>query len=106
MREEMTRVGFVELATEQKVDAALGGARPGMALALQQGAHVDNRYTVFAGQDEEATAKARTCFAPYPPSSPSMAVLKDGTLAAMVERSQIEGTSPQVVAARVLAAVR
>lgn len=125
MREEMTRVGFVELTTEQEVEAALPGAggttvvfvnsmcgcaggtaRPGMALALQQGAQVDNLYTVFAGQDKEATAKARTYFAPYPPSSPSIAILKDGKLAAMIERSQIEGGSPQAVAAKVLEAVK
>jgi len=125
MRTEMTRMGFAELTTPQEVEAALpaatgttvvfvnsmcgcagGIARPGMALALQQGARVDNLYTVFAGQDKEATEKARTFFAPYPPSSPSIAILKDGKLVKMVERSQIEGSSPQAVAAKVLEAVR
>ncbi|HWI53119.1 MAG TPA: BrxA/BrxB family bacilliredoxin [Symbiobacteriaceae bacterium] len=125
MRAEMTRIGFTELTTPQEVEAALpaakgttvvfvnsmcgcagGIARPGMALALQQGAKVDNLYTVFAGQDKEATEKARTFFAPYPPSSPSIAILKDGQLVKLVERSQIEGSSPQAVAAKVLEAVR
>jgi putative YphP/YqiW family bacilliredoxin len=125
MRDEMTRMGFVELTTAAEVAAALpaaagttvvfvnsvcgcagGTARPGMALALQQGAGVDNLYTVFAGQDKEATANARTYFAPYPPSSPSIAILKDGRIAGMVERSQIEGTSPQAVAAKILAALQ
>ncbi|HWI61332.1 MAG TPA: BrxA/BrxB family bacilliredoxin [Symbiobacteriaceae bacterium] len=125
MREEMTRIGFTELKTVEEVEGALpaakgttvvfvnsmcgcagGIARPGMALALRQGAQVDNLFTVFAGQDKEATEKARTYFAPYPPSSPSIAILKDGKLVSMVERSQIEGSSPQAVAERVAAAVR
>lgn len=125
MRDELTRIGFTELTTPAEVEAALpaakgttvvfvnsmcgcagGIARPGMALALRQGAQVDNLFTVFAGQDKEATEKARTYFAPYPPSSPSIAILKDGKLAGMVERSAIEGSSPQAVAERVLAAVK
>lgn len=120
MREEMTRIGFQELTTPDEVAATLPGAtgtavvfvnsmcgcaggiaRPGMGLALQQGAHADHLYTVFAGQDKEATAAARTHFAPYPPSSPSIAILKDGKIVTMIERSQIEGSSPQAVAAKV-----
>lgn len=124
MREEMTRIGFTELKTPEEVEQAVpaakgttvvfvnsmcgcagGIARPGMALALQHGAKVDNLYTVFAGQDKEATEKARSYFAPFPPSSPSIAILKDGKLVTMVERSQIEGSSPQAVAAKVVQAV-
>lgn len=124
MRRELTQVGFKELATPDEVDAALpaargtavvfvnsmcgcagGIARPGMAMALQQGARPDHLYTVFAGQDKEATAKARTYFEPYPPSSPSIAILKDGKITSMVERSQIEGSSPGAVAAKVAEAV-
>jgi putative YphP/YqiW family bacilliredoxin len=99
MRDELTRVGFQELTTAREVEGALpaavgttvvfvnsmcgcagGIARPGMALALQHGAKVDNLYTVFAGQDKEATEKARSYFAPFPPSSPSIAIMKDGKL--------------------------
>lgn len=125
MRDEMTRMGFAELTSGQEAAAALSGAvgttvvfvnsmcgcaggiaRPGMALALQHGAQADHLYTVFAGQDKEATEKARTFFAPYPPSSPSVAILKDGRIVSMVERSQIEGSSPQAVAARIIQAVK
>lgn len=124
MRDEMTRVGFQELTTAPEVEGALPGAagtavvfvnsmcgcaggiaRPGMALALQTGAKADHLYTVFAGQDKEATEKARSYFAPYPPSSPSIAVLKDGKLVTLIERSQIEGSSPQAVAAKVTSAL-
>ncbi|HYG58375.1 MAG TPA: BrxA/BrxB family bacilliredoxin [Symbiobacteriaceae bacterium] len=124
MRRELTSIGFQELSTAEAVDAALttapgtavvfvnsmcgcagGIARPGMALALQQGARPDHLFTVFAGQDKEATAQARTYFAPYPPSSPSIAVLRDGKIVTMVERSQIEGSSPGAVAAKVAEAL-
>lgn len=125
MREEMTRIGFAELKTPDEVEKALPGAkgttvvfvnsmcgcaggiaRPGMALALQNGIKADNLYTVFAGQDKEATEKARSYFAPYPPSSPSIAILKDGKIVSMIERSQIEGSSPGAVAAKVVAATQ
>lgn len=124
MREELTRIGFQELKTPEEVMEKLpnakgvtllainsvcgcagGIARPGVALALQQGLKVDNLYTVFAGQDKEATAAARSLFPEYPPSSPSFAVLKDGKIVTMVHRHQIEGTSPQAVAARIAEAV-
>lgn len=124
MREELTRIGFQELKTPEEVMEKLpnakgvtllainsvcgcagGIARPGVTLALQQGLKVDNLYTVFAGQDKEATAAARSLFPEYPPSSPSFAVLKDGKIVTMVHRHQIEGTSPQAVAARIAEAV-
>lgn len=120
MREELTRLGFQELKSPDEVDAALpaakgtaivfvnsmcgcagGIARPGAALALQEGVKADHLYTVFAGQDKEATAQARSLFGENPPSSPSVAVMKDGQIFGMVHRSQIEGSSPQAVAQRI-----
>lgn len=125
MRQELTRIGFAELKSADEVATALpsaqgttllainsvcgcagGIARPGVAMALEQGVKVDHLYTVFAGQDKEATAAARSLFAEYPPSSPSFAVLKDGKIVTMVHRHQIEGSSPQAVAARIADAVK
>lgn len=126
MRKELTNVGFQELKTAQEVESALpdakgtsivfvnsvcgcagGIARPGVALALQNGIAADHLYTVFAGQDKDATNKARELFgAQYPPSSPSVAVLKDGKVVTMIHRHMIEGSSPQAVAAKVAEAVR
>src|SRR6267378_5691407 len=110
MREELTRLGVEELRTPEEVDATLqnakgtvmvvvnsicgcaaGRARPGVALALQHEARPDKVVTVFAGADIEATEKARTYFTGYPPSSPSIGLLKDGQLVYMMERYQIEG---------------
>ncbi len=124
MRQELTRVGFQELRTPEEVEQALPGARgvtvvfvnsvcgcaggvarPAAAMALAQGLKADHLYTVFAGQDKEATAKARTYFEPYPPSSPSIAILKDGKIHSMIERSQIEGNIPQAVASKLVEAV-
>lgn len=124
MRQELTKVGFQELRTPDEVEAKLpaakgttlvfvnsvcgcagGIARPGAAMALTKQPKVDNLFTVFAGQDKEATAKAREYFAPYPPSSPSMAIMKDGQIVTMIERRQIEGRDPYAVAADVLAAL-
>lgn len=124
MREELTRLGFQELKSPEEVDASLpaakgtsvvfvnsmcgcagGIARPGAALALQQGTKADHLFTVFAGQDKEATAQARSLFGENPPSSPSVAVMKDGQIFGMVHRSQIEGSSPQAVAAKIQALV-
>jgi putative YphP/YqiW family bacilliredoxin len=117
MRDELTRIGFEELRTPDAVDAAVeqsgttlivvnsicgcaaGKARPGIARALQQGPKPDHLGTVFAGGDVEATARAREHFAPYPPSSPSVALLKDGKLVYMMERRQIEGQSAEMIAA-------
>lgn len=110
MRQELTRLGVEELRTPEAVDATLqnstgtvmvivnsvcgcaaGKARPGVALALQHQARPDKVVTVFAGGDIEATEKARGYFTGYPPSSPSIALLKDGQLVYMLERRQIEG---------------
>ena len=95
MRDELTSLGIKELTTPEEVEEVLpakgttlvvvnsvcgcaGQARPGVAIALENQVKPDHLYTVFAGQDKEATAKAREYFAPYPPSSPSIALLKDG----------------------------
>lgn len=112
MRDELTRNGFTELRTPEEVEQAFadmkgtalvvvnsvcgcaaGLARPGVAHSLKNEVKPDQLYTVFAGQDKEATAKAREYFTGYPPSSPSFALLKDGKLVAMVERHQIENNS-------------
>jgi putative YphP/YqiW family bacilliredoxin len=110
MRAELTRIGFKELRTPAEVDGALGNskgtvlvvvnsicgcaagkARPAIAMALGQGAKPDMLTTVFAGQDTEATIRARDYFAGYPPSSPSIALLRDGKVVFMLERRDIEG---------------
>ena len=117
MREELTRLGFEELRTPEDVDQTLqntkgtvmvvvnsvcgcaaGKARPGIALALQHEARPDKAVTVFAGADIEATEKARSYFTGYRPSSPSIALLKDGKLVYMLERHQIEGKGPMQIA--------
>lgn len=121
MREELTRVGAQELRTPDQVDAAAreagttmivvnsvcgcaaGKARPGIAIALQNARVPDRVATVFAGADIDATARARELMAPYPPSSPSVAILKDGKLVFMMERREIE-TRDAVAIARHLAA--
>jgi len=109
MREELTRIGVAELKTPEDVDktvnsegtvmvvvnsicgCAAGKARPGIAQALQHSVRPDKVATVFAGADIEATEKARSYFTGYEPSSPSIALLKDGKLVWMLERRQIEG---------------
>jgi putative YphP/YqiW family bacilliredoxin len=116
MREELARLGFEDLRTPEAVDAAVkhagttmvvvnsvcgcaaGKARPGIALALRQGKRPDRLATVFAGADVEATETARGHFAPYPPSSPSIALLKDGKLVYMMERRDIEGRTSVMIA--------
>src|SRR4026209_2606807 len=121
MREELTRLGFEELRTENDVDRTLQGnegtvmvvvnsicgcaagkARPGIALALQHETRPDKVATVFAGADIEATEKARSYFTGYPPSSPSIAILKDGKLVYMMERRQIEGRDASQVAGELI----
>jgi putative YphP/YqiW family bacilliredoxin len=77
---------------------AAGKARPGVALALEHNPRPDKVATVFAGGDIEATERARSYFTGYPPSSPSIALLKDGELVYMMERRQIEGQMPQQIA--------
>lgn len=123
MREEMTRMGARELTTGPEVDAALGdargttlvfvnsvcgcaagNARPALALALRHAVRPGQVVTVFAGQDLEATARARQFFSDYQPSSPSMALLRDGEVVHFVHRHQIEGRSPQAIAADLTAA--
>jgi putative YphP/YqiW family bacilliredoxin len=117
MRDELVQVGVRELRTPEDVDAALGsakgttllvvnsvcgcaagGARPGVMLALQNARIPDHLTTVFAGQDRAATERARSHLKGYPPSSPSIALLKDGKVAAMLERHQIEGRHPLEIA--------
>ncbi|MBI2264165.1 MAG: BrxA/BrxB family bacilliredoxin [Armatimonadetes bacterium] len=117
MRDELTGLGIKELKTPEEVDEVLsvgkgtvlvvvnsvcgcaaGNARPAVAMALKHEAVPDTVVTVFAGQDLEATARARSYFEGYPPSSPSVALLKDGKMAAMVERQEIEGRSPREIA--------
>jgi putative YphP/YqiW family bacilliredoxin len=118
MRDELTRLGFEELRTPELVDEAVkrpgttlivvnsicgcaaGKARPGIALALRDGVRPDHLGTVFAGGDLDATARAREYFAPYPPSSPSVALMKDGKLVYMMERRDIEGNPADVIARR------
>lgn len=123
MREELTRHGIQELRTPEEVTKALGSfkgtamvvvnsvcgcaagqCRPGVAKALEHDIVPDHLYTVFAGQDKEATAAAREYFAPYPPSSPSIALLKDGELVHFIERHQIENRSAEEIAADLTAA--
>lgn len=117
MREELTRLGAEELKTVEDVDRTLGEskgtlmvvvnsicgcaagkARPGIARALQHDVRPDRIATVFAGADIEATEKARSYFTGYQPSSPSIALLKDGQLVYMMERRQIEGRGPEQIA--------
>ena len=117
MREDLTRLGFEELRTPEAVDAtvpeskgtlmvvvnsicgcAAGKARPGIALALQHETRPDKVATVFAGADIEATEKARGYFTGFPPSSPSIALMKEGKLVYMMQRHQIEGRGPREIA--------
>ena len=117
MRDEVTRLGVKELRTPADVDAALkqpgtalvfvnsvcgcaaGGARPGLRMALERaGKKPTAMYTVFAGMEKDATQTARNYFAPYRPSSPQIALLKDGKLVTMIQRHDIEGTQPGAVA--------
>lgn len=114
-RQEITASGFKELKTPEEVDEALtkkgttlvminsvcgcagGIARPAAAHSLHYDKRPEHLVTVFAGQDKEATEKARTYFTGYPPSSPSFALLKDGKILTMVERHDIEGYEPMEV---------
>ena len=119
MREELTELGVEELKTPEDVDRAMkeynegtmlmvinsvcgcaaGNARPGVKLALDQVEEKpDHLVTVFAGQDKEATARAREYFSEYPPSSPSFAFFVDGEIKAMIPRHRIEGRTKEQVA--------
>ncbi|MBM7693227.1 putative YphP/YqiW family bacilliredoxin [Peribacillus deserti] len=114
-RQEITAAGYSELKTPEEVEAAFnekgttlvmvnsvcgcagGIARPAAAHSIHFDKRPDHLVTVFAGQDKEATEKARSFFTGYPPSSPSFALLKDGKLLTMVERHEIEGHEPMSV---------
>jgi putative YphP/YqiW family bacilliredoxin len=116
MREELTTLGFEELFEEGDVDTALAkegttlvvvnsicgcaaaNARPGVRMSLGQDKTPDNLYTVFAGVDREATDAARAKMIPFPPSSPSIALFKDGELVHMIERHHIEGRPAEMIA--------
>jgi putative YphP/YqiW family bacilliredoxin len=119
MREELTDLGVKELLTPEDVDAAMevakagstlivinsvcgcaaGNARPGVKIALDNSAKRPDRiFTVFAGQEKEATARAREYFSEFPPSSPSFAFFKDGEIKAMIPRHRVEGRSAMDVA--------
>jgi putative YphP/YqiW family bacilliredoxin len=109
MREELTRMGVQELRTAEEVDGAVvnqpgttmvivnsicgcaaGRMRPAVRMALQNSVRPEKMFTVFAGQDTEATERARSYFSGYPPSSPSIALFRDGKLVYMMQRSDIE----------------
>jgi putative YphP/YqiW family bacilliredoxin len=117
MREDLTSVGFVALRTPEAVSelldkkqgtvlvmvnsvcgCAAGNARPAVKMTTQFSPKVDTFATVFAGQDIDATAKAREYMTPFPPSSPSIAVFKDGKLVHCIERHHIEGRSAEMIA--------
>ncbi len=122
MREELTSVGVKELTTADAVDQAVkapgtamvivnsicgcaaGRMRPAVRAALQNAAKPDNAYSVFAGQDTEATQRARSYFTGYPPSSPSIAILQDGNLVYMMQRRDIESREAPAIAADLKAA--
>jgi putative YphP/YqiW family bacilliredoxin len=118
MREELTSVGVQELRTAEEVDRALadhsgtamvvvnsicgcaaGRMRPAVRSALQHSARPEKTYSVFAGQDREATDRARSYFTGYPPSSPSVALLRDGKLVHILQRSDIEHREAADIAA-------
>jgi putative YphP/YqiW family bacilliredoxin len=117
MRAELTNNGFTELRTAEEVEQALsnsegtalvvvnsvcgcaaGSARPGILKSLSGNKKPVKLFTVFAGQDLEATQKAREFMVPYPPSSPAVALFKDGKIVHMVERHMIEGRTADMVA--------
>ena len=117
MKEDLTRAGFKELLNAGEVDetinnakgtllvvvnsvcgCAAGNMRPGVKLSLEGDAKPNSLTTVFAGVDKEATDQARKYFLPYPPSSPSVALFKDGKLVHFLERHHIEGGTAQMIA--------
>ena len=117
MRQDLTRLGVAEMRTPEEVDGTLKDApgttlvvvnsvcgcsarmaRPAVAMALQNAVTPDRSTTVFAGQDVEATARARSYFTGYPPSSPQIGLLKDGQIVFMLERWQIEGRHAEEIA--------
>jgi putative YphP/YqiW family bacilliredoxin len=123
MKEDLTKVGFSQLTTAEQVDntinnnseslllvvnsvcgCAAGNMRPGVKLSLDNEKVPGNLTTVFAGVDGEATAQARKYFLPYPPSSPSIALFKDGKLVHFLERHHIEGGTAQMISDNLKAA--
>ncbi|WP_300661223.1 BrxA/BrxB family bacilliredoxin [Fluviicola sp.] len=124
MKEDLTRVGFQQLVSASEVDAtipnstgvalvvvnsvcgcAAGNLRPGVKLSLDQdGKKPDQLLTVFAGVDTDATQQARKYFLPFPPSSPSVALFKDGKLVHFLERHNIEGVTAAMIAENLAAA--
>jgi len=125
MRQELTRLGIQETRTAEEVDAILGEksgtvmvvvnsvcgcaagmARPAVAMALDSEVLPDKMITVFAGNDREATARAREYFVGFRPSSPSIALMKDGQVVKMLERWQIEGRQAHDIAAELVAAFK
>jgi putative YphP/YqiW family bacilliredoxin len=122
MRDELVQLGFQELRTPEDVDGALGttettlvvvnstcgcaarNARPAVALAVGHAKRPAKLLTVFAGQDAEATARARTYFTGYAPSSPQMGLFRDGRLVFMLERKQIEGREARQIATDLMGA--
>jgi putative YphP/YqiW family bacilliredoxin len=116
MREDLTKVGFTELHTANEVEETLkkegttlvvvnsvcgcaaANARPGASMSLENSKRPDHIVTVFAGVDKEAVDAARAHMVPFPPSSPSMALFKDGELVHMLERHHIEGRPAQMIA--------
>ena len=123
MREELTSAGFKELRSTEEVDnmlnqkegtvlvlvnsvcgCAAGSCRPGALLSLENSKKPDHLTTVFAGQDKEATERARAHMLPYPPSSPSIALFKNGELVHFVERHNIEGHLKEAIAENLTAA--
>jgi putative YphP/YqiW family bacilliredoxin len=123
MREELTRLGIEELRTPDAVDQALknrpgttmvvvnsicgcaaGRMRPAVRLAFENSVRPEHSFSVFAGQDKEATDRARSYFTGYPPSSPSIAILRDGHLVYLMPRSDIERREAPAIAADLKAA--
>ncbi len=122
MREELTRLGIAELKNAAEVDSALknpgttmvvvnsicgcaaGRMRPAVRMALQNATKPEKAFSVFAGQDTEATERARSYFTGYPPSSPSIAILRDGELVYMMPRRDIESREAPAIAADLKAA--
>lgn len=116
MREDLTNIGFEELHTGEAVEVAIAkegttlvvvnsvcgcaaaNARPGARASLDNSKKPDNLVTVFAGVDREATEKARGFMIPFPPSSPSMALFRNGELVHMLERHHIEGRPAEMIA--------
>ncbi len=125
MRQELTDLGFIETRTPQEVDrylatpkgttllvvnsvcgCAAANARPALAVAMHQAAKKpDHAITVFAGNDGDATQKARSYLAGYPPSSPSIALFKDGEVAFMLERHQIAGRDAEDIGREIVTAL-